>query len=145
MPIAVTGGSKRFDLKTLAEGYVVVRRMNHGQKLTRGALSDKLRFTGSKKQKDIAGEIDLMQREIAVWEWTNLIEDHNLEEYINPKKPEEGTRKLDFSNPQDIGKVDARIAEEISTRIGELNNFEDELDDESSALGKSASTSGLGS
>jgi hypothetical protein len=145
MPVAVTGGSVRKDLKSLPDAYVVIRRMNHGQKLARGALSDKMRFSGSRKSKDIAGEIDLMQREIALWEWSNLIEDHNLEEYINPRKPEEGTRKLDFSRQADIEKVDARVAEEISTRIGELNNFEEALDDEESELGKSASTSGQGS
>ena len=145
MPIAVTGGSERKNLKTLADAYVVIRRMNHGQKMTRGSLSDKMRFSGSKKSRDVQGEIDLMQREITLWEWMNLIEDHNLEEYINPRKPEEGTRKLDFSRPADIEKVDARVAEEISTYIGELNNFEDDVDDEGSELGKSASPSGQGS
>jgi len=145
MPVAVTGGSERKNLKTLPEGYVVIRRMNHGQKMARGSLSDKMRFSGSKKSKDVQGEIDLMQREITIWEWTNLIEDHNLEEYINPRKPEEGTRKLDFTRQIDIEKVDARVAEEISTYIGELNNFEDDTEDEGSELGKSASTSVRGS
>jgi hypothetical protein len=145
MPVAVTGGTERFDLKTLSEGFVVIRRMNHGQKMTRGSLSDKMRFSSSKKSKDVQGEIDLMQREITIWEWTNLIEDHNLEEYINPRKPEEGTRKLDFNRQIDIEKVDAKIAEEISTYISEINNFEADTEDEESELGKSASTSVQGS
>jgi hypothetical protein len=137
MPVAVTGGSERFDLRTLPEGFVVIRRMNYGQKLTRGALSDKLRFTGSKKAKDIQGEIDLMQKQIAVWEWANLIESHNLQD--------KDGRELNFQNQADIEKVDARIAEEISTRIGEINNFEEDLDAEETNLGKSASTSVQGS
>lgn len=145
MPIAVTGGSQKFDLKTLAGAFVVIRRMNHGQKMARGALNDKMRFSGSKKSKDIAGEIDLMQRQTTIWEWMHLIEDHNLEEYINPQKPEEGTRKLNFNVQGDIEKVDAAVAEEVSTYIGKLNNFEADLDDEETELGKSASTSKQGS
>jgi hypothetical protein len=145
MPVAVTGGNKRFDLKTLPGAFVVIRRMNHGQKMARGTLSDKMRFSGSKKQKDVQGEIDLMQRATTLWEWQNLIEQHNLEEYVNPSVPEQGVRKLDFSNVADIEKVDAQVAEEVSTYIGELNNFEADMDDETTELGKSASTSVQGS
>lgn len=138
MPIAVIGGSERFDLKSLPEAFVVIRRMTHGQKLQRGSMSDKMRFVATKKSKDMQGEIDLMQRQIALWEWQNLIEDHNLEAYVNPNDPSQGTRLLNLKDVRDIEMVDARVAEEISTRIGEVNNFEDDFDDSETLLGKSA-------
>jgi hypothetical protein len=145
MPIAVTGGSVRKDLKTLPEGYVVIKRMTHGQKLQRGSLNDKMKFNSRKGSKDMQGEIELMQRSITLWEWGNLIEEHNLEEYVDPEKPEQGTRVLNFRDVRDCEKVDAPIAEEISTYISEINNFEPDENDETSELGKSSSTSVQGS
>lgn len=138
MPIAVTGGSERFELKTLPGAYVVIRRMNHGEKLTRGAFSDKMKFNASKGKKDVQGEIDMMQRSVALWEWTNLITDHNLEAYINPSNPDLGVRLLNLKDVKDISAVDANVAEEVSTYIGKVNNFEDDLDDSETDLGKSA-------
>jgi len=136
MPIAVTGGSQRFELKTLPEGFVVIKRMTHGQKLTRGSFVDKMTFKGNKK--DFQGQMDLMQAVTTRWEWKTVIADHNLECYIDPQDPSKGTRLLNFQSQGDIDAVDANIAEEISTYIGKVNNFEDDFDDAETLLGKSA-------
>lgn len=139
MPIAVnTGYIEHFDLKTLPGAYVEIRRMTHGQKLTRGSFSDKMKFSANRKSKDMQGEMDLMQRSITLWEWSNLIAEHNLETYINPQNREEGTRLLNLKDVKDIESVDAPVAEEISTYIGKVNNFEDDYDDSETPLGKSA-------
>lgn len=130
MPVGVTGGSKRFELKTLPEGFVVIKSMTYGQKLTRGDLTSKMKIQASRSSKDVQGEIDLMQRAVALWEYANLIEDHNIEDVDG--------RKLNFKDQQDVNKLGARIGEEISTYIGKLNNFEE---DDNSELGKSSSAS----
>ena len=138
MPIAVTGGSEHFQLRSLEGGFVEIKRMTHGQKLQRGSFTDKMKFSSSKKSKDMQGEMDLMQRSVTLWEWANVIGDHNLECYVNPLNPEQGTRLLNLKDIRDCEAVDARIAEEISTYISRVNNFEDDLDDEDTLLGKSA-------
>lgn len=136
MPIAVTGGSERFDLKTCPEGFVEIKRMTHGQKLTRGSFADKMTFKGGKK--DFQGQMDLMQATTTRWEWANVIASHNLETWVNPLDQSQGTRLLDFGKQADIDAVDAKIAEEISTYIGKVNNFEDDFEDDQTLLGKSA-------
>lgn len=139
MPVAVNPNySERFDLKTLPEGFVVIRRMNHGQKMTRGSFTDKMKFSASRKSKDMQGEMDLMQRSITLWEWSNLIAEHNLEIHIDPNDLSKGTRLLNLRDVKDIELVDAPVAEEISTYIGKVNNFEDDFDDPETLLGKSA-------
>src|SRR4051794_28581743 len=135
MPIAVTGGSERFELKSLEGGFVVINRMTHGQKLHRSSFQDKMTFKGNKK--DFQGQMDLMQRSVTLWEWTNIIGDHNLEAYINSNDPAQGTRLLNLKDVKDIESVDAKVAEEISTYISRVNNFEEEFDDAETLLGKS--------
>ena len=127
MPVAVSvERSKKFDLKTLPGAYVVIARMSHGQKLVRGDLSSKMKFTAGKRSKDLQGEIDMLQKVTAHWDWSNLIEDHNLQDVDE--------RVLNFKDVRDIDKIDAKIAEEVSTYIDELNNFEGDAEDPESPL-----------
>jgi hypothetical protein len=136
VPVAtVTERSRRFDLKTCPGGYVVVKRMTHGQKLYRADLTSKMKINASKKSKDVQGEIDLLQRQTAFWEFANLIEEHNLTALVNASDPGSDERPLNFKVPADVEMLDGRIGEEISTRIAEVNNFEEDADDEDSDLG----------
>lgn len=117
MPVAVVRGeSKRFDLKTLEGGYIVVREMSYGEKLLRQGLSGKLKLMADKKS-DYAGEMEMATRQLAMWDFANLVTEHNLTDIDE--------RPLNFKNAFDVEKLGPRIGEEIGTRIDELNNFED--------------------
>lgn len=131
MPRAVFSDvTKRYELKTCPpDGFVVIKRMTHGQKLQRADLSSKLSIDASSK-KNAKTEIDLMQRAATLWEFANLIAEHNLEDVDG--------RTLNFKDVRDVEKIDGRIAEEIATHLSDLNNYEDDEDDPESELGKSS-------
>lgn len=130
MPVAVVQNplSDKIDLKTLPGGYVVIRRMTHGQKLERQAFTSRLKFSIAKKR-DMQGEIDLMQKAVSLWEFKNLVAEHNLEDLDG--------RTLNFTNPADVEKLDGKVAEEITAHINALNNFEEDADDDETELGNS--------
>lgn len=128
MAIAVVvESSERKELRTCEGGFVVIRRMTYGQKLQRADLTSKMRVQASRKSKDVQGEIDLLQRQVTLWEFANLIADHNLTDARE--------RKLDFKKPTDVEMISGRIGEEISKYIGDLNNFEEDLEDGDTELG----------
>jgi hypothetical protein len=129
MPVAViTEQSKTFELKTCPpDGFVTVRRMSYGQKLTRTEMTSKLRIATQKGTKEFQGEIDMMQRQVTLWEFANLIADHNLTDASG--------RKLNFSSPADVQSLMGQVGEEISTYIDELNNFELDMTDGTTELG----------
>jgi hypothetical protein len=122
MPVAViTQASERFELKSLPGAFVVIKRMTFGQKLMRSEMAMKMTLEtgGDKKSKDFAGEMKMMNRRTTLWEFAELIEDHNLTDVDE--------RKLNFKQPTDVDKLAGQIGEEISTLIDSINNFEDEL------------------
>jgi hypothetical protein len=133
MPVAVVvQSSERRELKSLPEGYVVIKRMTYGQKLLRSELNMKMLIEmGGKGKADMQGEMKIMSRQVALWEFANLIEDHNLTDA-------EG-RMLDFNRNVDVERIEGKIGEEISTYIDELNNFEKEVEDENLPSGSAAS------
>jgi hypothetical protein len=133
MPVAVVvQSSERRELKSLPEGYVVIKRMTYGQKLLRSELNMKMLIEmGGKGKADMQGEMKIMSRQVALWEFANLIEDHNLTDA-------EG-RTLDFNRNVDVERIEGKIGEEISTYIDELNNFEKEVEDENLPSGSAAS------
>lgn len=119
MPVAVImEPSVRRNLKSLPEGFVVVKRMTYGQNLYRRSIGAKMLLMDEKKHQDRAvGEVKTMEEAVALWEFANLIEDHNLTD-------QEG-RKLNFSDPNDVKVIAGKIGEEIDNIINELNNFRD--------------------
>lgn len=135
MPIAtITERTKHIDLRTCEGGYVVIKRMSHGEKLHRRSMT-KMSVNAKRGKKDVQAEIDMMQKNVALWEFANLILEHNLETYIKPDDPESGTRLLNFKNPADVELLDGKIGEEIDAAISDFNNFELEAEDEDSDLG----------
>src|SRR4051812_43867411 len=129
MPVAtVVVENRHVDLKSLPEGWVEIKRMNHGEKLLRQDMTSKVKLKGNRKSKDFEGEIDLMRKSVSMWEFANLIVGHNLTAYINPEVPEEGERPLNLRDPKDVALIDGKIAEEIDAAISEFNNFEEDAD-----------------
>lgn len=118
MPRAtVSQDSERFELKTLPEGFVVIKRMTYGQSLQRRELV-KLGFIIGAKSKDTTGEMALANKEVSYLEFSWCILDHNLED--------DNGNKLNLANRYDVDKLDPRVGQEIDSLISALNNFEDD-------------------
>jgi hypothetical protein len=128
MPVAtVTQTNEKFPLKTCEGGFVVIKRMTHGEKLTRQDLSSKMKIGVAGRKKDFTGEIDTSRKAISFWEFKNLILEHNL--------TDDTERPLNFKLDADIAALDGVIAEEIDSLISKYNNFEDDADDPETDLG----------
>lgn len=108
--------SKRFELKSLPDGYVVIKRMSYGQSLQRREMG-KITLALS-KGRDTTGEMALANKEASYLEFSWCIVEHNLED--------ENGQLLNLSNRNDIDRLDPRIGQEIDSYINEMNNFEDD-------------------
>jgi hypothetical protein len=117
---------KRFDLKTLPEGYVCIRRMPYGKKLQRIDMATQMGMKASKDtltNKDSADEAEMflksMQYTVAQTDWKYCVVDHNLED--------DDGQKIDFTDDSAIDMLDPVIAEEISGYIDAMNNYDPEM------------------
>jgi len=115
MPVAVfVNNTERFDLQTVKDGYVVIRRMTYGESLKRQSMAQKIymeQATGGAR--DVRGEVDIQTERVALWEFANLIVEHNL--------TDEGDRQLNFRNPADVMRLDGPVGTEIGQYIDEFN------------------------
>jgi hypothetical protein len=138
MAIATTASTEtvRKDLKTCPpDGYVVIRRQTYGEKLNNSESTMKL-TAGAKKSSGLEGEVALVNKAVTIWQFANLIVDHNLEH----QAPNGDLRLLNFKQISDIQLLRGDIGEEIATYIDELNNFE-ATDEEGDAQGNSSGAS----
>lgn len=116
MPVAVVNDeTRRFDLKSLAGGYVVIREMSYGERIYRANLSGAMKILKDQKS-DYAGELAMETSRITLWDFMNLIVEHNLEDRDG--------RPLNLHTESDVKKLSSKIGEEIGTYIDEVNNFE---------------------
>lgn len=114
--VAISAEPKRYDLKSAPpDGYVLIREMSYGERLVRNSKQGKMKVL--KKSTEFAGEVEMALRDLALWDMTNLVMDHNLEDADG--------MKLDLSSERDLNKLPSRIGEEIGKYIDELNNFDD--------------------
>jgi hypothetical protein len=117
MPVAtVTKTTERYELKSLPEAFVVIRRMNYGEKLNRQDEMINMRTGGNENGSSFAAEIKLMNKKVALQDFASLIIDHNL--------TDENDRPLNLKNPSDVLMLDPRIGDEIGQLIDNLNSFE---------------------
>lgn len=117
MPRAtINTDSQRYELKSLPEGFVVLKRMSYGQWLHRQELAMKLQIDGGKKGDGMKGEMVMANKAVTVFELSQCIVDHNLEH--------DNGEKLDFRQPQTLDILDPRIGNEISGYIMELHEFD---------------------
>jgi hypothetical protein len=118
MPVAVvTEDTFREELKSLPEGYVVIRQMTYGEKIMRSGMTGAMKLLKENKQSDYVGELSMETQKITLWDFANLIVEHNLEDVDG--------RTLNFKVEQDVRKLTSRIGEEVGTLIDKHNNFED--------------------
>lgn len=130
MPVAVAiDAPQRFTLKTLPKdeslpspqgdaGYVVLKRLSHGDKMTRRSFTSKMTVKAKRGQKDVESELDAFNEKTDLFDFANCIVEHNL--------TDEQGNKLDFRRAEHVRMLDGRVAEEISTLMDKLNNFEDD-------------------
>lgn len=116
----IVNANERFDLKSCPpDGYVVVRRMTYGEKLKRGSMMTKFRMEMGKNKSDSMNmDVDLDQEKVSMWEFANLIVEHNL--------TDDTERPLNFKNMADISRLGPVVGEEIQTYIDKLNSFEED-------------------
>lgn len=128
MPIATASAEpQRFDLKTLPDAYVCIRRMTHGEKIHRQGLVNKAKFSHKRGTRDTSIEMEIINEHVTLYTWAKVITEHNLEYLTNSSDPTSAAR-LDFSKPEHVRMVDGQVAEEINTHIDSIVNFE-EVDD----------------
>jgi hypothetical protein len=123
MPVAVITNSQsdKIDLETCPGGYVIVRRMNYGEKLLRDGMAAKFLMSGSAKDSSMQGEIDMQTEEVALWEFANLIVEHNLtdaNEVALNFKVKAHVKMLDPNVGDEIGRlIDAQNAAQNSEEV----------------------------
>lgn len=118
MPVAVfINNTQRFDLDTVPEGYIIVRRMNYGESLKRQAMATKIYMEQGATSKDMRGEVDIQSEQVTMWEFANLIMEHNL--------TDENDRPLNFKSQQDVKRLDGPVGNEIGKIIDEFNGSQD--------------------
>jgi hypothetical protein len=120
MPVAtVTDSDVKVDLKSIEGGYVVIRRATYGEKLKTKSMMSSIRMElGDKKTGNISqAHIELFEEKVTNYEFANFISDHNL--------TDEKQKPLNFKNAADVARLRGQIGEEISDRMKEVNDFED--------------------
>ncbi len=117
MPIAVVlNTEEKFELKLLEGAYVTIRRMNYGESLKRQSMATKFFIDGSQNSKDFKGELDVQQETVTLWDFANLVTDHNL--------TDENDKPLNFKNVADVKRLDGALGQEIGKYIDDFNRFE---------------------
>jgi len=118
MPAAVASTEPtRFELKSLPEGFVVIREMTYGERLQRQSLTGAMKVLKDNKS-DFAGELAMQTDQISRWDFANLVMDHNLEDTDG--------RKLNLSMAGDLNKLSSKIGDEVGKYIDQINSFDDE-------------------
>lgn len=116
MPRAtITQQTERFDLKSCPEGYVVIRRMNYGEKLNR--QDEMMDMRTNTEDQTMQMQIQMMSRKVALQDFANLVVEHNL--------TDENDQPLNFKNPAHVLSLEARIGDEIGQYIDQMNSFEE--------------------
>lgn len=118
----IVSTTDRFDLKSAPpDGYVVIRRMTWGEKLKRQGMMTNFRMdVGGNKKDDMSMDVNLFQEKVTLWEFANLIVEHNL--------TDDKMQQLNFKNAADVARLGPLVGEEIQKRIDEINAFEEDDD-----------------
>ena len=120
MPRAtVSTQPQHFDLKSLPEGWVEIRRMSHGEMLHRQDIAMSMQMQADRRAKSASMDIKQSQTAVGQFELATCVVDHNLED--------ESGRKLSFRNSADVGQLDGRIGAEIADLIQQMHDWESEV------------------
>lgn len=109
--------AKRYDLKSLPEGYVMLRKLSYGELLKSRAIAQSMEM--SDENGHAKGRMVINLDGVAIYDFAHSITEHNLEGDNGP---------LNFLNAKDVLELDPGIAQEIEGYIGELNKVPVETD-----------------
>lgn len=135
MPLAVVMSKpERHDLKTCPGGYVMVRRMSFGEKMTRRGFNSKMDLEMTRGSRSAKSTVDLFNEQMEMYDFSHCIAEHNLTKLVNKNTglpcdaddPDAVEVPLDFTKPSDVKLLAGPIAEEIGTVMDKLNNFEED-------------------
>jgi hypothetical protein len=136
MPVAsISDVPIRFELKSLPDGYVVIRRRTYGERLNSLEQSSEQEMSGDQKTKSVKVAVKNLIRRTQELAFAQCIVDHNLT-WMN------GAYEVPFDFKNDktaFDRLDSRIAEEIDGYISKVNDFIED-DDQSVIEGKEVST-----
>jgi hypothetical protein len=125
MPKAVASihDTVRKDLKSCPGGFIELKKMTYGQILHRQSLvtMTMIRDADTKAKGVTKSQFDMANVEVAEFEFSTCIVDHNLED--------ENGKQLNLKNKIDILKLDPKIGQEIDNLISELNGTGEEDED----------------
>ena len=115
----IVNATERCTLKSAPpDGYVIIRRMSYGEKLKRQGMLTKFRMNMGGKKEDMSAEVDFFQEKVSLWEFANLVVEHNLtDDLLVP---------LNFKNANDVVRLGPVVGEEIQVYIDKLNAFEED-------------------
>lgn len=117
MPVAVvTSEHHKEELRSLPGAFVVIREMTYGERLNRAGLAGAMKILKDTKS-DYAGEISMETQRITLWDFANLVVEHNLEDVDG--------RTLNFKVEADVRKLSAPVGDEVGQLIDKWNSFED--------------------
>jgi len=106
-------------------GWVELRRMSYGEKIAKDAEAMKMKFgMDDAAAGNMNAEVAMINERVTLLEFQRCIVDHNLTAPVDPEDDTKGERKLDFKKFSDVQALDPRVGDEISTLIGEMNDFE---------------------
>src|SRR5262249_39235133 len=98
-------------------GWVELRRMSFGEKMAEDSEALKMKFaTDGGKSESVDAEVAVVSEKASILEIQKCVVDHNLED--------DNGNKLNFNNIEHVRSLDPRVGQEISTLIGEMNDFE---------------------
>jgi hypothetical protein len=107
------------DLETLEGGFVDLRRMPYGKWLHRQELAMRMTIEAQSKggrNSDVKGEMVMANKKVTVFEFSECIVDHNLED--------DNGDPLDFKTLRALEVLDPKIGNEIGGYIMELHEFD---------------------
>ncbi len=118
MPVATvdTTQGERFELSSLEGGYVVLRRLNYGEKLKKQEMQARMQMEQMEKGGTAKIDMQLLVRKVAEFEFNACIKEHNLED--------ENGNPLLFSKPRTLDVLNPQVGEEIGDLIASMNDFE---------------------
>jgi hypothetical protein len=109
---------ERHELKTLPEGFVVLRRLTYGQKLERKAMASVASAEQGRGKQSMKMQIAMISEQAQLYDFTHCVMEHNLEG--------DNGELLNFSDINAIRSLDPRIGEEIERLMDSMNNFEED-------------------
>lgn len=128
--------AEKFDLRTQEGAWVMLKPLPYGELLERRDKASRMSMEAggnrrSKKQDTSRLDIDMMQQQTRIYEFSHCIVDHNL--------GDDKGNKLNFTNASTLNILDPKTGQEIEDLIDKLNELED-VDEEDLGSARTSST-----